>query len=90
MKDNSLMEVRGGIKPKSCLTNACTRTPTNLAPGDAGVNAHFQTVILAFRDHAQANIRRACRVKRMTCRLESDRGSLAVRPRSLREVSRAT
>ena len=29
---------------------------------------------------------RACRVKRMTCRLKSDRGSSAVRPRSLREV----
>ena len=28
----------------------------------------------------------ACRVKRMTCRLESDRWSSAVRPRSLREV----
>ena len=27
-----------------------------------------------------------CRVKRMTCRLKSDRGSSAVRPRSLREV----
>ena len=27
-----------------------------------------------------------CRVKRMTCRLESDRGSSVVHPRSLREV----
>ena len=40
MKDNSLMEVRGGIKPKSCLTNACTRSPTNLAPGYAGVRCN--------------------------------------------------
>jgi len=37
VKDNSLMEVKGGIKPKSCLKNACTRSPTNQAPGDAGV-----------------------------------------------------
>ena len=37
VKDNSLMEVRGGIKPKSCLTNACSQSPTDPAPGDACV-----------------------------------------------------
>jgi len=35
---------------------------------------------------AIVNICKAYRVKRMTCRLKSDRGSSVVRPRSLREV----
>jgi hypothetical protein len=46
----------------------------------------FQIVILNIQNYHGVNISRACRVKRRTCRLKSDRGSSAVHPRSLREV----
>ena len=46
----------------------------------------FRSVILTFQSNLKVNIRRACRVKRMTCRLKSDRGSSVVRPRSFKEV----
>ena len=46
----------------------------------------FQTEIIFLKGYLRTKTCRVCRVKRMTCRLKSDRGSSAVRPRSLREV----
>jgi len=46
----------------------------------------FQSIILTFQSDLKVNISRVCRVKRMTCRSKSDRGSSAVRPRSWKEV----
>ena len=43
-------------------------------------------VMVSLKGGAKVDLCRACRVKRMTCRFKSDRGSSAVRPRSLREV----
>jgi hypothetical protein len=50
----------------------------------------FQSLIFNHMPCAELKISRVCRVKRMTCRLKSDRGSSAVRPRSLREVQGVT
>ena len=46
----------------------------------------FVPVMVTFQGGLRVRTCRVCRVKRITCRLKSDRGSSAVRPRSLREV----
>jgi len=47
---------------------------------DLYLGSHLHLSIMTYEDVT------VCRVKRMTCRLKSDRGNSAVRPRSLREV----
>jgi hypothetical protein len=51
-----------------------------ISPGPDRLNRRSQRWKLNFEGLT------VCRVKRMTCRLKSDRGNSVVRPRSLREV----
>jgi hypothetical protein len=54
--------------------------------GHLALFSFFPLVIISPQVNLLLQIHRACRVKRMTCQLKSDRGSSAVHPRSLREM----
>ena len=58
--------------------------------GEDNLNVVKNCYGLIPQSNPRLNISRVCRVKSITCRLKSDHGSSAVRPRSLREVQGVT